>query len=216
VSSQPERPKIYHITHVRNLAPIATEGGLVSDRTMSARGGPSKGIGISVIKARWIHELAIDCHPGIKVGDCVPFYFCPRSVMLYVIYRGNHEELAYRDGQDPIVHLQADMHAVVGWARERGVRWAFSLSNAGSYIAEFRASLDDLGDLSWTSIEARDFRDPSIKEGKQAEFLLHERFPFELVERIGVRTEATRALAVRALAGARHRPVVEVLPEWYY
>ncbi len=39
---------------------------------------------MSEIKRRRVEELEVDCHPGTKVGDYVPFYFCPRSVMLFV------------------------------------------------------------------------------------------------------------------------------------
>jgi hypothetical protein len=101
----PKHPKLYHITHVDNLAAIAKEGVLVSDAAMIARGGPSQPIGMSAIKRRRVEELEVSCHPGTKVGDYVPFYFCPRSVMLYVIHRANHPDLSYRGGQEPIVHL---------------------------------------------------------------------------------------------------------------
>jgi hypothetical protein len=60
---------------------------------------------MSAIKRRRVEELEVSCHPGTKVGDYVPFYFCPRSVMLYVIHRANHPDLSYRGGQEPIVHL---------------------------------------------------------------------------------------------------------------
>lgn len=152
----------------------------------------------------------------MKVGDYVPFHFCPRSVMLYVIHRGNKPGLTYRDGQDAIVHLEADLHAVVRWAEAHHSRWAFSLSNAGAYYAEFRSGLGDLDQLDWQAIAATDFRDPGIKEGKQAEFLLYERFPFDLVERIGVRSPSVRARADAAIAAAGHRTPSEVRPDWYF
>ena len=71
------------------------------------------------IKERRLKELTLSSHPGLHVGDCVPFYFCPRSIMLYLIYRANHPELAYRGGQKPIVHLEADLQqvALVGFER---------------------------------------------------------------------------------------------------
>lgn len=63
---------------------------------------------------------------------------------------------------------------------------------------------------------AQDFRDPVIREGKQAEFLIHESFPWELVEEIGVR-DATVGEQVRAaVEGASHQPLVRVEPTWYY
>ncbi len=173
-------------------------------------------IGMSAIKRRRLEELEVSCHPGTKVGEYVPFYFCPRSIMLYVIHRGNHPELTYRGGQDPIVHLESDLHTVVRWAEGSRVRWAFSLSNAGARYTEFRSSLQELDALDWTAIAAKDFRDPDVKERKQVEFLLYGFFPLNLVERVGVRTLATQTGALRALTGAGIPVPVEVLPEWYF
>ena len=99
----PEQPKIYHITHIDNLPSIVKEG-LVSDAAMIARGGQAKMIGMSHIKQRRL-SLPVSCHPGDHVGDYVPFYFCSRSVMLYLIYMRN-AELTYRDGQSAIVHFR--------------------------------------------------------------------------------------------------------------
>jgi len=212
----PERPKIYHITHVDNLVRISADGGLVSDREILARGGPAQTIGMAGIKRRRVEELDVDCHPGTKVGDYVPFYFCPRSIMLFVIHCANHPELTYREGQGPIVHLEADLYEVIRWADANGSRWAFSLSNAGARYTEFRSRADELDQLDWGAIAARDFRDAQVKEGKQAEFLLYERFPFDLVSRIGVRSAGVQARAAAAVAGAARRPPIEVRPEWYY
>jgi hypothetical protein len=212
----PKYPKIYHITHVDNLRDIVTTGGLLSDAEMIRRGGPGQTIGLSGIKRRRVEELQVPCHPGTKVGDYVPFYFCPRSVMLYVIHCANHPELTYRGGQDPIVHFEADLHRVVAWANDNRVRWAFSLSNAGAYYTEFRSNLSDLHELDWDAIAARDFRDPDVKECKQAEFLLYGYFPFVLVERIGVFNALIRDTVTQALLGGGYTPCIEVRAEWYY
>ncbi len=96
----PAHPKIYHITHVDNLADIVVEGRLVSDAEMLRRGGPRAPIGMSGIKRRRVEEIEVTCHPGAKVGEYVPFYFCPRPVMLFVIFRANYPELAYKGGKD--------------------------------------------------------------------------------------------------------------------
>lgn len=61
---------------------------------------------MSGIKQRRLNELTLSSHPGLDVGDCVPFYFRPRSVMLYLVYQGNHPEMAYRGGQGPILHFE--------------------------------------------------------------------------------------------------------------
>lgn len=216
MSPVPAQPKIYHITHVDNLAAIATERSLLSDAAMLERAGPSVTIGMSAIKKRRIEEIAVPCHPGTMVGDYVPFYFCPRSVMLFLIHCANHPDLNYRGGQGPIVHLEADLHEVVEWAERQDRGWAFSLSNAGSYYVEIRNHLGQLDQVNWAAVTETDFRSSDIKEGKQAEFLVHESFPWKLVRRIGVYSAEIKARAEAALEDATHRPPVEILSNWYY
>lgn len=216
MTTPPTHPKLYHITHIENLPSIVAEGELLTDAEMIARGGPAETIGMSAIKRRRVDRLEVACHPGTKVGDYVPFYFCPRSIMLFVIHRANHPELVYRGGQEPIVHLEADLHAVVRWARAEDRRWAFSLANAGAFYAQFRSRLDELDQLDWPAIAAANFRAAEVKESKQSEFLVHGRFPLSLVERIGVRSAGVQTRATAALEGTRHRPPVKILPEWYF
>jgi len=210
----PAQPKIYHIVHVRNLASIVADRCLWCDATMGQRQGATV-IGMGSIKQRRL-TLPVSCHPSTHVGDYVPFYFCSRSVMLYVIHRANHPELTYRGGQQPIVHLEADLHTVVQWAQANGRRWAFSLSNAGAIYAQFRARLDQLDDINWMAVAARDFRGADIKEGKQAEFLVEQSFPWHLIERVGVYAPTVAQQATIAMDGHPRRPVVEIRADWYY
>lgn len=210
----PAQPKLYHIVHVDRLANIVAEGCLWCDAEVVRRASAGTTIGISGIKQRRLNELRLNSHPDLHVGDCVPFYFCPRSVMLYLIHMGNHPELGYQGGQGPIVHLQADLYAVVAWANAQPARWAFTLSNAGSYFFEDRSDLAHLGEINWTAVHARDWR--AHKEGKQAEFLLEHCFPWYLIERIGVRSAAVYGQVVNALPAHGHRPTVEVRADWYY
>jgi len=211
----PPNPKIFHITHVDNLASIVRDGALFSDAAMMARGGPEATIGMSTIKQRRL-ILPVDCHAGTRVGEYVPFYFCPRSVMLYLIHRGNSPELAYRGGQGPIVHLEADLHEVIAWANGIGRRWAFSLSNASARYAQFRRDADQLDQIHWAAVAANDWQAPEIKEGKQAEFLVHGSFPWTLVTRIGVASAGIRNRVLAAIDGASHQPRVGTAPAWYY
>jgi ssDNA thymidine ADP-ribosyltransferase, DarT len=211
----PSQPKIYHIVHVDKLTSIIADGCLWSDAIMARRIGVGTVIGMSSIKQRRL-TLPVDCHPGDPVGDYVPFYFCPRSIMLYVIHCANHPELAYRGGQGPIIHLEADLHGVVAWADANGRRWAFSLSNAGAFYAQFRSRLTQLDEVNWPAVAATDFRPADVKEGKQAEFLVHQSFPWELVERIGVLSQGVAQQVANAMQGSVHRPRVEIRRDWYY
>ena len=210
----PAQPKLYHICHVDRLASIIADGWLLCDAEIVRREPVGTTIGMSSIKQRRLSELTLSSYPDIHVGDCVPFYFCPRSVMLYLIYQGNHPELGYRGGQTPIIHLEADMRTAVAWAQEQGRRWAFTLSNAGARYFEDRYDWAYLHEIDWNAVHARDWK--HCKEGKQAEFLMEQGFPWHLIERIGVYSRLVYSQVVNALTVNAHKPAVEIRTEWYY
>ena len=119
----PAQPKIYHIVHVNRLHSIVEAGGLLSDARVSELKLGGEVIGMTKIKHRRLFELRLSSYADLMVGECVPFYFCPRSVMLLA----NHPNLDYRGGQDPIIHLVADVNAVVKWAERQQLSSAFTL-----------------------------------------------------------------------------------------
>jgi len=149
----PSPIKIYHITHIDNLSSIIADAYLHSDAEVR-RHPPleSKAIGVPVIKKRRL-ELELTSHLGLCIGECVPFYFCPRSIMLYVIQK-RPTYLRYQGGQEPIVHLVSDLHKTVEWANKNGLLWAFTDSNAGSFHFEDFADLRDLDKIDWNAVQA--------------------------------------------------------------
>lgn len=189
-------------------------GGLWCDAEVVRRVAAGTTIGMNSIKQRRLIELALSSHPGLHAGDCVPFYFCPRSVMLYLPYQGNHPELGYRGGQGPIIHLEADLNGVVAWTNQEGRRWASTLSNAGSRFFEDRNDLAHLSEIDWNEVQARDWR--QCKKGKQAEFLLEHGFPWNLVEQIGVYSRAIYQRVANAMPTNGHRPPVAIRTDCYY
>ncbi len=212
----PDNPKIYHITHLNNLPSIAEAGALYSDEECRRIKPKHAVVGMSAIKQRRLTELPVLCHRGTKVGEYVPFYFCPRSVMLYILYMGNHPDITYRDGQRPIVHLQADLQAVVRWAENNRINWAFSDCNAGASFARFYADYGELAILDWKAIGSTDFRPVKVKEAKQAEFLVYGSLPWSLIDEIGV-IDGAMAVSVReALRDATVCPPIRVRRDWYY
>ncbi|BBO83073.1 hypothetical protein DSCO28_36390 [Desulfosarcina ovata subsp. sediminis] len=215
----PLQPKIYHIVHVDRLPSIIADGCLWCDAEIIRRLPLGTTVGMNHIKQRRL-QLSLTSHPHLHVGDCVPFYFCPRSIMLYLIYQGNHPDLTYTGGQGPIIHLEADLHRSVAWAQQYQRSWAFTLSNAGAYYFEDRCDLARLDEIDWNAVQSNQWGgrvvSPSVKEGKQAEFLLEFSFPWELIDRIGVCSRATYHAAVNALGKSGHNPRIEIKTDWYY
>ena len=212
----PKKPKIYHITHIRNLDNILSDGMLWSDSKRLELGLDCEIVGMSEIKSRRLNELEVKCHSGTMVGEYVPFYFCPRSIMLYILYMGNHPGIDYREGQDPIIHMQADLITAAKWATGKRIRWAFSDINAGTYAAQFYDNLDQLNDvISWPAIKATNWSDAEVKEYKQAELLIYESFPLELVEKIGVCNNCIRDQVINKV-GDMTLIEISVEKDWYY
>ncbi len=207
-------PKIYHIVHIDRLASIVSDGHLWCDAEMVKRDASGTSIGIPEIKERRLNH-SLTSHPELlRVGDCVPFYFCPRSVMLYVIHMGEHPKLFYRGGQGPIVHLQADLHTVVQREDRHHRRWAFTTSNAGSGYFEDYANLSQLERIDWDAVRATQWR--SKRDAKKAEFLFEMNFSWDLIGRIGVHSSEIRDKVTHIIRSANHKPSVVVVPGWYY
>lgn len=218
--SVPEQPKIYHILHVDRLPSIIADEHLWCDAEIIKRTLPGTTIGMNHIKQRRLKELLLTSHADLHVGDCVPFYFCPRSVMLYIIHQGNDPALTFRSGQGSIIHLEADLQTSVAWAAQCNRRWAFTLSNAGAYYFEDRSDLAQLTEIDWQSVHANRWGGngiaSTIKEHKQAEFLMEYSFPWHLVERIGVYSQSILQQVTSSLPATGHRPQVEITQAWYY
>ena len=136
--------------------------------------------------------------------------------MLFIIHRANHPNLTYRGGQGPIIHLEADLDAAVSWADTNGKRWAFTLSNAGSTYFEDRCERAQLCEINWAAVDTNSWADPSVKEGKQAEFLIEASLPWHLIERIGVYSREVANRVAQAMPAGGHRPKVEINASWYY
>ena len=219
MTAVPEKIRIYHIVHMDRLPSIIAEGFLWSDAETRRRYSPGTTVGMQSIKDRRL-TFPLDSHPDLTVGSCVPFYFCPRSVMLYLLHMGNHEEVTYRGDQQDIVHLVADVPKVVKWAEISRRRWAFTLSNAGSRYFEDRADLAQLDEINWNAVNARQWggngvsRD--IKEGKPAEFLVEKSFPWGHILGIGVYSQTQGEHVTRLISGLSHKPRVKILRKWYY
>ncbi len=216
MTTPPAQPKVYHVTHIDNLASIVAAGCIEADGRRIRQGGGQTSIGMTEIKRRRLFEIDVHCHQNTRVGDYVPFYFCPRSIMLFIIYKNNHIDMLYHEGQRPILHLQVDMESAIHWADEHNIRWAFSAQNAGTRYTDFYKSRKDLEKIDWEAVKSTDFRDRVVKEGKQAEFLLHDTCPWHLVEKIGVLNERIRHQVNSILQNVQHKPVVTIERKWYY
>ena len=206
--------KIYHIVHIDKLQSIINSGGLLSDSEVIRQGLNGTTIGMNSIKQRRLKELTLSTYPDLFVGQCVPFYFCPRSVMLYMMHMGNSPDITYQGGQDNIIHLEADLISSIAWANTNFRRWVFTSSNAGSRYFQDTNNISNLSRLNWNAINAKYWND--VVEEKQAEFLCEHSFEWSLIERIGVSNQTVYQQVLNIINSSYHKPYVEVKNDWYY
>lgn len=203
----PATTHLYHITHVDNLPSIIADGALLSD--VKVNKVPHRDIGYSHIKMRRMTENRVPCCRNRFVGEFVPFYFCPRSPMLYTVNQG-------RSGLPPgcqtdIVHLVTTVAAAVAL----GKPFAISDGNAGAGYALYRGDLAALDEhLNWDAINAWYWS--QVTHFKSAEFLVADRFEWSAIRAIGCQNAATAAAVARHLRASAHKPTVSVEPIWYY
>lgn len=206
MTARPQDILIFHITDISNLAGI-TASGLLSDKAMIRRGDHSV-IGYDHIKRRRMEEIQVDCCGYRYVGEFVPFYFCPRSPMLYTINMGNTGRAP--GCQEGIVHLVSTVGSGISLNRD----WAFSDGNAGAFHTSFFSDINKLSNLDWQAINAKYWSER--RHQKQSEFLIADYFPWQNVSLIACHNVQTAALANDIISRLPHRPEVRVKRDWYF
>lgn len=206
MGQRPDVVWIYHITDIENLPRILAAGGLLSDKAMA--GSDHTVIGHDHIKLRRLTELRIPSCGGAFVGEFVPFYFCPRSPMLFTINRGNTGRPA--GCQKTIVHLYSRFEVGTSLGRP----WAIGDGNAGARHTQFMSDPRALDSLDWEAINAIDWK--GKQHQKQSEFLVKEFFPWQSFVGIGCFDTHAEQLLKRTLDGAEHVPKIAIKRNWYY
>jgi hypothetical protein len=204
----PVNIKIFHITHIDNLNSIINEDCIWSDHRRIQRNLGNTNIGYNHIKQRRMRHPVTVAQRG-TLGQYVPFNFCPRSVMLYVVNQG-HEN--YSGGQFNVLHLVSSIGDVISANRD----WFFTDRHADLGYALQKDNLRDINVLNWAAINARQWADPDIKELKQSEFLVYDYLPWDCIQEIGVVSNKIRLLAQNMINSCTHRPRISVNPAWYY
>ncbi|MGI2117797.1 type II toxin-antitoxin system toxin DNA ADP-ribosyl transferase DarT [Shewanella oncorhynchi] len=199
--------KVSHITHIDNLISILTQGCLWSDHKRIELGLVNQNIGYSHIKQRRLVR-PVNVATGGTIGQYVPFNFCPRSVMLFVIHKGHDD---YQGGQERVLHLISDIDTI-------------RLTNDNCFFTDIHADLDYAEQIDdFTRINELDLERiinerywSDFKEEKQAEFLAFESVAWHTIRQIGVKNQAVAEEVSVLLQAVQHKPEVIVRPKWYY
>jgi hypothetical protein len=198
---------------VDNLKSIIQCGGCLSNNEKQRLRIDHLNIAYNHIQERRASKL-VPCGPGGSLHDYAPFFFAPRPPMLYTISRGNVE--CYKGGQESLIYLVTTAQLV----SESGCGWVFADGHGTMAFTGFYDNLAQLDQVDWDVMESHYWNDtnadPDRKRRRQAEFLVKDRCPWELISEIGVQNRNIKKRVQEILENAAHHPVISIHTEWYY
>jgi len=207
----PEAARIFRITHVRNVPWILDHG--LHCQTSNLADPNFVPIGMPDLiekRATRIVPLA----PGGPLGDYVPFYFTPWSIMMFNIKTGHNNVIQRPNAEIAIL--------VSSLPRLNELRVLFLFTSGHAYMQESEY-FDDLANLSridWDLLKRRDFKRDPEDPGKlgryQAEALVHRHLPIEALLGIACYDSATQTGLEAEVRQRRLTTPIKAIPEWYF
>lgn len=209
----PDPVWLYHITHIDNLPGILQQGCLYCHRHLTQLQRHPVNIAYQSIQDRRA-STPVPCGPCGVLHDYVPFYFAPRSPMLYALHTG--QVAGYTGGQTPIVHLVSSLARI----HETGHSFVFTDGHATMALSRFFTGLDDLAEIDWPLMLQEYWNDtpqyPDRKRRRQAEFLVYNQVSWAAILGIGVIDNRMQARVQSILSAHGIATAVGVRRNWYY
>jgi len=190
--------RIYHFTHIDNLARIIEHDGLVASRQATPV--------VDASSADNREKRAERLLGTSTVADYVPFFLSPNAAVWSIIRSQKADprlsaEIRHHAASEFVilvstVKVAATMHVAVADGDPAKAPTSFGVTPEDNdrVLRKLRAD------------------DEAILIG---EVLVHERFPFEQLALIGVANDRARDLVKEILQAAAHEPKVSVYPPWF-
>jgi len=148
------------------------------------------------------------------LNDYVPFYFTPRSIMLYNIATG-FGGIVRREKEEIIIFVSSLYRL-----RENGIPFVFTNQHAYAVDTEFFDDTTHLDQIDWKLLCDGDFKTDDESPGKplryQAEALIHHFMPLEALSGIACSGETVRRRLEFLIAERGLSINVRVAPKFYF
>lgn len=220
----PNPLRLFHITPICNLASIAKSKKLYSNSGLLKKKIQHGNIAYQGAQGKRATKIVTRAPAGV-IHDYVPFYFAPRSPMLFTINEGNVPDCPHR--QQDIIHLVTSVDAVIS----SGLPYVFYNYNATLDIANCYNNVKHLDEIDWDLFHETPRLDGYCKywnsvlsnpryvlrqETRQAEFLIYGSVPLKVIAVVGA-YDKTKVDQVREiLDGTGVDLEVEDKPDWYF
>ncbi len=121
------------------------------------------------------------------IGDYVPFYFTPRSLMFYNIITGYYHPKVPKRSREEIIVFRCLIKVLSDLPR-----WFFTDGQANDSESNHYGDLNKLAEIDWNCIQQSQFSksdDYDRPRRYQAEFLVHDAVPVNCIESICVSSD---------------------------
>ena len=203
--------QIFRITHFKNL-PFILRNGLHSPNS-EVQDPNFVPIGFPTL-IHYREERAVPVAPGGSLADYVPFYFWPKSPMLYVIHLGNDQEVI-QTPQEEIVYLVSSFEQL----QHCGCRFVFTDRHAMLDYANFYTNPGEIDQLRWEIIKSDQWGrqyGTERREMKQAECLVFKHIPVDVIIGIAVKNDTMFEKVNDLLSELDNIPAVKIKSNFYF
>jgi ssDNA thymidine ADP-ribosyltransferase, DarT len=156
----------------------------------------------------------VSLSPFGVLNDYIPFYFAPRSPMLYSIHKGNIDGFA--GNQSDIIYLVSSIEKI----QEANIPFVFTDGHAYELISDFYNDLSNLEKIDWQIMGATYWNntpeDNDRMRKRMAEFLVYQFVPSSCILAIVVPDDTIKKTvnSTQAKSGTIIQTLVK--PNWYY
>lgn len=181
----------YRVTHRDNLAHILEHGLVNKDHAKADENFVSIG-NHEIIDVRSSTEVNLNGYGFI--GEFVPFYLTPRSIMLFNIITGHYAPKVPKRSKDELVVIRCCIATLA-----TRPKWFFTDGQANDGETSHFNDLNHLNRIDWNCIQNSNFSksdgDYDRQRRYQAEFLVHKVVPANCIESISVYNDKMKTWA---------------------
>lgn len=205
-----EHARIFRITH-RDNVPHVLENGVHCRNSQLVNPGYVSIGNVEIIEKRKARVVSVP--PGGTLADYVPFYFTPRSPMLFNIVTGYHG--LKKCTRSEVVVLVSSLSRL----ENEEIPYVIADRNATLLSATIQPGRQLLPTLPWERWRAHDFRhdpnDPEKLERYMAEALVHRLLPASGLEGIITYDAAAQVTVTQMVRHSGREIPVHARSNWY-
>jgi len=206
------RSLCYRITHIDNI-PLILANGIVNKHHPDAN---SKYINIGnpeIIDVR--SETLVKIEGYGMIGDYVPFYFTPKSIMLYNIITGYWHPKVLKRNRSEIVVIRCFIEKLAQLPK-----WFFTNGQGNDMVSKHYNDLSKIDVVDWDIIHHSDFSkndgDYDRPRRYQAEFLVYEKVPLDAIESLNVYNQQAADYVNNILSKTGVELAVNIVPQYFF